>query len=81
MNTRQEIMILCFCNPLNLSGKCNVVEFDNEVFTSEFTDQTRAAYYHANMATDIRLLRNHTPHDIKYWTSADPKSNDEHKVH
>jgi hypothetical protein len=44
MNTRQEIMILCFCNPISASGKCNVVEFDNEVFTSQFTDQVRASY-------------------------------------
>jgi len=74
-------MILCYCNPLSPTGKCNVVEFDNELFTSQFTDQVRSAYYFANMATDVRLLRNATPVNIKYWTSADPKDNSEHKVH
>ena len=81
VNARQEVMLLCFCNPLSPYGKCNVVEFDNDLFTSEFTDQVRSAYYFANLATDVRLLRNATPLNIKYWTSADPKDNSEHRVH
>jgi hypothetical protein len=81
MNTRQEVMLLCYCNPTATAAKCSVLEYDNEVFNSEFTDQVRSSYYHANLSTDIRLLRNSVPIPIKYWRSDIPNENGEHKVH
>jgi len=58
MNAKQELMFLCYCNEREARANCQMVNYNNMLFNSQFTAQVREAYYNANLSIDVRLLRN-----------------------
>lgn len=59
LNTKQELMFICYCNVREPRAGCAFVNYDNAQFNNSFTNQVRTAYFNANMSTDLRLIRNH----------------------
>lgn len=44
LNSKQELAFLCYCNPMELRSKCNIVNYNNAAFNNMFSNQVVNAY-------------------------------------